>query len=191
MAVSSEQRALYINRLARCAQGGNQVAFGQLARQLAPLLGFEAQRIDVPGAEREDVVQEALLALHLAVLRYDGERPFAPLASTVVRRQLATMLRTSLRGKHRPLNDLRLEQTNEDGVELGAVIADRRPSPFEQVQQREQLRQITTAIQRLSELERRALAGRIDGRRYVELGSAKTVDNALQRARRRLHKACA
>jgi RNA polymerase sigma factor (sigma-70 family) len=189
--VTARERELYVNRLASCARAGDEVAFAELARALAPMLYSEVGRIDVPGADRDDVGQEALLALYAAVLRYDGERAFGPLATTVVRRALVSMLRAALRGKHRPINDLRLEQRTEEGIELAELIADRGPGPFERVHEREQLRQITAAIGSLSALERRALAGTLEGRPYHDIGPAKAVDNALQRARKRLRKACA
>jgi|1185.fasta_scaffold88575_2 RNA polymerase sporulation-specific sigma factor len=190
MPVTEEQRALYIDRLAVCARD-NDVAFAELARELEPMLRREARRITVPGAERDDVAQEALIALYVAVLAYDGERTFRPLATTVVRRRLASMLKTALRGKHRALNDLRLEQPVEQGEQLGDLLADRGPGPPELLDQRELLRRITLAARNLTPLERHALGGTLDGRAYRELGPQKTIDNALQRAQRRLREACA
>jgi RNA polymerase sporulation-specific sigma factor len=183
-------RELHLDRLARRAQDGDEAAFAELARSLTPLLRSEAQRIYVPGADRDDVAQEALVALHRAVLAYDGRRRFSALAITVIRRRLVSMLKAALRAKHQPLDDLRLEQTDEHGHQLGQWIADRAPGPFEQLQQREQLRQVAAAAGRLSELERRVLAGSLDGRSYAQLGPTKRVDNALQRARRHLREAC-
>ena len=107
MPVTTEQQTLYINRLAECARNGNELAFAQLARALGPLIGYESQRISVPGAERDDILQEALLALHAAVMSYDGEHPFTAFARFVIRRQLATMLKTALRRKHQPLSTSR------------------------------------------------------------------------------------
>jgi RNA polymerase sporulation-specific sigma factor len=193
MPVSAEQQTLYVNRLAECARNGNELAFAQLARALGPLIGYEAQRIYVPGAEHEDVRQEALLALHAAVLSYDGERPFVAFARFVIRRQLATMLKTALRRKHQPLSmSRRLEQPGRDGVALGEVVADRSLGPHERAELREELGQLTAAASRLSEFERHALGGFLSGIPYTQLGDdVKSVDNAIQRARRRLRRACA
>jgi RNA polymerase sporulation-specific sigma factor len=80
MAVSSEQCELFVNRLVECARNGNEVAFAELARTYRRLIGHEAQRIYLPGADREDVLQEALLALHAAVMSYDGEHSFTVFA---------------------------------------------------------------------------------------------------------------
>src|SRR4051812_25673043 len=103
MPVSPQQRELFVTRLVACARDGNDIAFAQLARALGPLIGHEAQRIYVPGAEHEDVLQEALLALHAAVMSYDGEHPFTTFARFVIRRRLATMLKAALCRKHQPL----------------------------------------------------------------------------------------
>jgi RNA polymerase sporulation-specific sigma factor len=193
MSVSPEQRELYINRLVECARNGNEVAFAQLARALGPLIGHEAQRIYVPGAEREDVLQEALLALHAAVMSYDGEHPFPAFARFVIRRQLATMLRAALRRKHQPLSaSRRFEQPGRNGVALGDAIADRTLSPHERAELREELQRLTAAASRLSGFERYALGGFLSGIPYTQLGDdVKSIDNAMQRARRRLRKACA
>jgi RNA polymerase sporulation-specific sigma factor len=190
MPVLDEQWHLYVDRLARCARH-NDVAFAALARALGSMLRREARRITVPGADRDDVAQEALLALYLAVLAYDGERAFAPLAVTVVRRRLAAILKAGLAGKHRALNDLRLEQTDAHGAPLADTLPDRRLGPFERAEQRERLGRITAAARCLTPLERHALAGLLAGASYEQLGPPKTIDNALQRARRRLREACA
>lgn len=193
MPVSYEQRDLFVNRLAECARGGNEIAFAQLARTLGPLIEHEARRIYVPGADRDDVVQEALLALHAAVMTYDGEHPFTAFARLVIRRQLVSMLKTALRRKHEPLSTgARFEQSKtEGGPRLGDVIADRAPGPYERAVPREQLERVTAAAGRLTELERRAIGGLLSGIPYDQLGSKKSIDNAVQPARKQLPKACA
>ena len=72
------------------------------------------------------------------------------------------------------------------------MVADRSLGPHERVELREELQQLTAAASRLSELERHALGGFLSGIPYTQLGDeVKSVDNAIQRARRRLRRACA
>jgi RNA polymerase sporulation-specific sigma factor len=196
MAVTAEQRHLYVDRLARLAHAGNELAFDQLARTLAGFVTGEARRVYVPGADHDDVRQEALLALYEAVRAWDSQRqPFVPFARFVIRRQLATMIKTALRRKQQPLNTaLRFEALVADGgheLTLGDITPSLEPSPHERLVQREQLQRLTAAASRLSELERHALGGRLSGVPYVALGEQKTIDNAIQRARRRLREVAA
>jgi RNA polymerase sporulation-specific sigma factor len=195
MSVSAEQRERFVDRLAECAQGGNEVAFEGLARLLAPVIRQEARRFyHVPGADRDDVLQEALLALYLAVRAWDPQQPFEPFARLVMRRRLGSVLKMALAGKHRLLAGPRLEQpVRVAGVEapLGEVIPSREAGPHERLEQREQLQRLAAAARRLTELERRAVGGTISGVPYAQLGNPKSIDNALQRARRRLREACA
>ena len=194
MAISREQRYLYVDRLARLAHAGNELAFDQLARTLAGFVTREARRVYVRGAECDDVRQEALLALYEAVRAWDPQRqPFVPFARFVIRRRLATMIKSALRRKHQPLNTaLRWEQLVADGDDeftLGDAAWSRDLGPHERLEQREELRRLTAAASRLTELERHALGGRLSGIPYDALGEHKTIDNAIQRARRRLREA--
>jgi hypothetical protein len=102
------------------------------------------------------------------------------------------VLKAAQRRKHEPLSaGARFEEpTTRDGRSLGDVVADRAPGPYERAVQREQLALITAAAGRLTELERRAIGGVLSDTAYTELGPKKTIDNAVQRARRRLREAC-
>jgi RNA polymerase sporulation-specific sigma factor len=196
MAVTAEQRYLDVDRLARLAHAGNELAFDQLARTLAGFVTREARRVYVRGTDRDDVRQEALLALYAAVRAWDPQQqPFVPFARFVIRRQLATMIKTALRRKQQPLNTaLRFEALVADGgyeLTLGDITPSLEPGPHERLEQREKLQRLTAAASRLSDLERHALGGRLSGVPYDALGRHKAIDNAIQRARRRLCEAAA
>jgi RNA polymerase sporulation-specific sigma factor len=195
MPVSAELRERLVDRLAECARGGNGVAFEELVRTLGPVIGHEVRRVYyLPGADRDDVLQEALLGLYLALRAWDPQQRFEPFARLVMRRRLGSVLKMALAGKHRLLAGPRLEEpVRVAGVEapLGEVIPSREAGPHEQLEQREHLQQLAAAASRLTELERRAIGRTISGVPYDELGHPKSIDNALQRARRRLREACA
>src|SRR5262245_56716415 len=128
-----------------------------------------AHQYFIPGADRDDVQQEALIGLWEAARLWDKERgaSFATFASLVIHRRLHTCLKAANRRKHRFLTDasrdLDLGTVEEPGGQLALILE---------------------ALPSLSELERQSLADSLNG---VPIRS-KRYDNALQRARRKLRK---
>ena len=96
--------------------------------------------------------------------------------------------------KHFPLNDgVSLEQLSEDpGVQLSAIPEISRRSPEELVLERESKEELYAAFSKcLSRFELKVLDLYLDGLSYREIAdilgkSAKSVDNAVQRIRRKL-----
>jgi RNA polymerase sporulation-specific sigma factor len=145
----------------------------------------------LPGYERQDVVQEAEIALWVACRQFDGSGEFRGFAAMVIRRRLNTCVKMANRKKHEPLNLSARVTIEEDGDVTH--IADQLPclhQVSDRVEDREQLRAVLRAIDRdLSEFERHCVVGLACGLEYVELGEFKSVDNALQRARAKLRAA--
>jgi len=141
-----------------------------------------------PGADRDDVEQEALIGLWKAVRDFNGEGDFKAFAGMCIRRQLVTGLKTALRGKHesltRSLRDVVLE---EESVVLVENLPDLRADTVEILEHREELAELLRIVaEELSPFERRALIGRATGLTYKQIGEKKSVDNALVRARGKL-----
>ena len=119
----------------------------------------------IPGMERQDVEQEALVALWEACRRWDPERgKFPPFAKAVIRNTLIDLLRrTSCRPVEVPLEvDVRVEP------ETG------------------QLRMVLEALDTLSQRERQAVADHLNGQPSK---LSKAHDSALDRARLKLRAA--
>lgn len=69
----------------RAAQAGDEEAYRALLEELLPLVRRQVRsRISAP-ADAEDVVQNALIAIHRGRHTYRSERPFGPWMRTVVR----------------------------------------------------------------------------------------------------------
>lgn len=155
-----------------------------------------ARGISWPGATLDDVRQEALLGVLAAVRTYrpDGGMSLKNLIALAVRRQLWTAIKTARRGKHGPLNDSLRVVVDDDGdlVSVLESIADRNSDMHNELIARLELRDLfQKRIPKLSDLEQRALVGFAGGLTYAELGAitgtcAKSIDNALQRARTKL-----
>ena len=131
--------------------------------------------------------------------RSDRESSFRNFAELCITRQIITAVKTATRNKHTPLNQYVSfsatpagaggdgEPTLEDVIP-GSTVHD----PVNQVISSEELHSLVGCLSTaLSELESRVLALYLDGRPYEEVATrlgcdAKTVDNALQRVKRKV-----
>src|SRR5204863_4461901 len=128
----------------------------------------------------------------------DRESSFRNFAELCITRQIITAVKTATRNKHTPLNQYvsfsatpAAAQDGEptlDEVIPGSPIHD----PVNQVISSEELRSLVTCLtSALSSLESRVLALYLDGYSYEVIGErlgcdTKTVDNALQRVKRKV-----
>ncbi len=146
-----------------------------------PLARAIASDFYLPGSERQDVEQEALIGLWEAARTHDDAlSPFKVWASIVIRRRLTSCLRAATRHKQ-----LSLTQSVRDyDTPYLHQVSDR-------VDDREQLRAVLHAIDNdLTEFQRHCVIGVATGLSYPEIdGNIKRVDNALMRARAKLREA--
>lgn len=146
-----------------------------------------------PGADRDDVKQEALIALWVASRDWspDGGLNFRNFAALVIREQLKDCLKAAKRLKHGPLNNSIRLLRDEDGILDQAV--DQLPHLHQVVdvaEDRARLAAVLHAIDNdLTDLERRAIVGIAAGYSYAELGDPKRMDNLAYKARRKLRAA--
>ena len=141
----------------------------------------------LPGADRDDVRQEALIGLHDASLAYDESTgiPFHRFAKFVIRRRLAGKLRNATTPKAHAFNNSWRESRDDFGelVEAVSLLPDPHGDASDHVERRERLRAIIDCVQNgLTPLERLAITRRANGENI----SDKTFDNALHRARKKL-----
>jgi RNA polymerase sporulation-specific sigma factor len=180
-------------------QRNDDATFATLVDEHRAMARAIAARYYAPGLDRGDLEQEALIGLQKAARDYDGSlgSSFKAFASLCIERHVMTAVKTATRQKHEPLNHgARLEQPlseDADAGTLGDVVADTSArEPAEILITKEELEHLSDIVQeRLTELERRCLMMVADGIRYKQIASTlgeteKSVDNALQRARRKL-----
>lgn len=171
----------------------------QAVREWAPYARRVAREFFLPGADHDDVEQEALIGL------LDGLRDYRPelgrlqtFLHTCIRRQLITALKTARRLKHSPLTDSTRDvlTTDDDGqralLPIVDTLEDPRADPVDILIGRDELAEFMARMETLSPLERRAVIGLANGLTYAEIDGGpagvkpKWVDNALTRARRKL-----
>jgi RNA polymerase sigma-H factor len=178
------------------ARGGDHLAGQMLVRRHGDLAGFHASNYFAPGLEKDDLKQEGLLGLAKAIRDYRSDRQssFRNFASTCVERQVITAVKAATRKKHKALNTATSLDAplGEDGSTLSELLSDDYlPSVAASVQSNEDGRKLGRALMLLTPLERHSIIGVANGWPYEEIArnlhtSAKAVDNAVQRARRKL-----
>jgi RNA polymerase sporulation-specific sigma factor len=173
-------------------RAGDRSALDRLVRDFDFIGGVEIGRLYAPGLDRDDLLQEARMAIVSAADSYDGSSPFRTFAWMVVRRRLWTTIKTATRMKHAPLNGFApLDDLDEDGkvMHVNAISA---LDPPRVADGREEIRRLRRGFRILTDLERGAILGvKINGDSYDETAARlgthpKAIDNALGRARRKL-----
>lgn len=100
----------------RAARGGNTGAYEALlediGRTLRVLVGRKLSRLGMGTDQTEDIVQEALLGLHMMRDRWDDSRPFLPWLHAIVRYKIGDAVRKRSReARHRC--DLTLDELSD------------------------------------------------------------------------------
>ncbi len=130
---AAQDRAQALDELMRSVQAGIPRAYATLVRQITPLLRQVARNRGVPPADLDDVVQEALLALHRCRENYDPARPFLPWVVGIAQHCARDRWRRSMREDRRLLAVRALHQAwgpasetggGPDGVLSGGLLAD-------------------------------------------------------------------
>ncbi|PTX15577.1 RNA polymerase, sigma 30 subunit, SigH [Halanaerobium congolense] len=151
------------------------------------------------GADREDIVQEGMIGLYKAVRDYKIERlaSFRAFAELCITRQIITAIKAATRQKHQPLNtyislNKPIYDEESDRTLLDILKGGKLSNPEALFISNETYDLIESEISSmLSDLEFDVLQEYLDGKSYQKIAEAlnkhvKSVDNALQRVKRKL-----
>jgi RNA polymerase sporulation-specific sigma factor len=183
------------------AKSGDPTAYARLLGRYRGFVRLKASSYFLAGGDSEDLIQEGLIGLYKAIrdFRSDRESSFRNFAELCITRQIITAVKTATRNKHSPLNHYVSfsapagtgaddESPTLDELLPGSPVND----PATRVVSSEELRSLVGCLSTsLSQLESSVLALYLDGRSYEEIGErlgcdTKTVDNALQRVKRKV-----
>lgn len=153
------------------------------------------------GADREDIIQEGMIGLYKAIRDYDKDKltSFKAFAELCITRQIITAIKTATRQKHIPLNSYvslnkPIYDEESDRTLLDVLSGVKITDPEELIISREELNNIESKIgEILSDLEWEVLMAYLEGKSYQEIGEelnrdVKSIDNALQRVKRKLER---
>ena len=200
-ASSNSQLQVEDGFLIALAKQGNADAYHRLVRRYYGFVRLKASSYFLAGGDAEDLIQEGLVGLYKAIrdFRTDRESSFRNFAELCITRQIITAVKTATRNKHVPLNQyVSFSSTPAgDAGDSDSTLDEMLPGPsvhdpIHQVISSEELRALVACLSTaLSELESRVLALYLDGHSYEEVGrrlgcDCKTVDNALQRVKRKV-----
>ena len=183
------------------ASKGDKIALEYIIKKYKNFVKAKAKSYFLIGADKEDIIQEGMIGLYKAIRDFDGNKTnsFKCFADICITRQIITAIKTATRQKHIPLNsyvsfnkpiyDEESERTLLDIIAT-SIVSD----PEELIISKEELKHIESKINELlSELEQEVLELYLNGKSYQYIADrlqrdVKSIDNALQRVKRKLEK---
>ena len=183
------------------AQSGDRVALEYLLSKYKNFVRSKARSYFLIGADHEDIVQEGMIGLFKSIRDYQLERlsSFRAFAELCITRQIITAIKTATRQKHLPLNSYvslnkPIYDEESDRTLMDVIVEGHAQNPEELIIGREDILSIRDQMGTvLSSLEQDVLSAYLDGKSYQEIADklgrhVKSIDNALQRVKRKLEK---
>ena len=183
------------------AKKGNSRAQEYLISKYENFVKAKAKSYFLIGADKEDIYQEGMIGLYKAIRDFKADKltSFKAFAELCVTRQIITAIKTATRQKHIPLNtyislNKPIYEEESDRTLIDVISELKITDPEELLIGKEQIKHIEGEMAKvLSDLEMEVLQSYLDGKSYQEIAcdldrQAKSIDNALQRVKRKLEK---
>lgn len=183
------------------AKNGNTRAQEYMISKYENFVKAKAKSYFLIGADREDIYQEGMIGLYKAIRDFKADKltSFKAFAELCVTRQIITAIKTATRQKHIPLNtyvslNKPIYEEESERTLLDVLSGIKISDPEELLINKEHMDNIEAAIAKvLSDLELEVLMSYLDGKSYQEIACdldrhSKSIDNALQRVKRKLEK---
>lgn len=183
------------------AKGGNHRAQEYLISKYQNFVKTKSKSYFLIGADKEDIYQEGMIGLYKSIRDFNPEKltSFKAFAELCITRQIITAIKTATRQKHIPLNtyvslNKPIYETESDRTLIDVISEFKISNPEDLIIGKEDIKSIEDAMEKvLSDLEKEVLQSYLDGKSYQEIASdldrqAKSIDNALQRVKRKLEK---
>ncbi len=181
--------------LCTAARAGDSHAMEQLMHQYARLVKACTRPYFLNGADGEDLTQEGMIALWLAVQSFNASMhvPFEAYARLCINRKIYSAVRAASAKKHQPLNNsISIEKPLFDNnASSRPQVAEPTSDPeILVIGMEEQQERVQALLGVLSTFEAKVLNLFLDGLSYEEMAKIlekplKSVDNAIQRIRRK------
>lgn len=198
---TQQQNSQKDERLVQEAQNGNPIAEAELLDKYKPFVKAKSRAYFLIGADSEDIIQEGMIGLYKAIRDYDKQKnaSFRSFAELCINRQMITAIKAATRQKHQPLNTYislnkpvfegESEETYLDLLQEGALL---NPEAL-LIGQENKMFLENQMVKTLSKFESHVLTLYLQGRSYFEIAhmlqkSEKSIDNALQRVKKKLEK---
>jgi RNA polymerase sporulation-specific sigma factor len=188
-------------QVVRLAQQADGTALEYLLNKYKNFVRSKARSYFLIGADHEDIVQEGMIGLYKAIRDFREEKltSFRAFAELCITRQIITAIKTATRQKHIPLNSYvslnkPIYDEESDRTLLDVITEGWAANPEEVLISREDVSVIEGRIGKmLSGLEKQVLLRYLEGKSYQEISAemhrhVKSIDNALQRVKRKLQR---
>ncbi|MGV8145243.1 MAG: RNA polymerase sporulation sigma factor SigH [Alkaliphilus sp.] len=183
------------------AKNGDTAALNLLINKYKNFVRAKARSYFLIGADKEDIIQEGMIGLYKAIRDYRADKlaSFRAFAELCITRQIITAIKTATRQKHIPLNSYvslnkPIYDEESDRTLLDVISGQKVTDPEELIICREELGYMETKMgEVLSDFEWKVLMLYLQGRSYQEMSAnldrhVKSIDNALQRVKRKLER---
>jgi RNA polymerase sporulation-specific sigma factor len=187
--------------IALLASDGQENATDYLLSKYRSVVLAKARKYFLIGADKEDIIQEGMIGLFKAVRDYktENETSFSTFANLCITRQILTAVKSATRKKHIPLNtyislDKTINDEENETTLIETLIDEFEQSPEDIVINKEifsKTEKIIFSI--LSKFETQVLMKYLEGKSYSDIAvilnkSEKSIDNALQRIKKKIEK---
>ena len=197
-----ELKTISDEKLLRQIQSGNDDAMECLLERYRDMVRKEARSFFLAGGDEEDLIQEGMIGLFKAVTSYQEEKntSFSTFAYLCVQRQIYTTITAFNRKKHIPLNTaislfeqkIPIFADNIKDKSLDEILETPEETPEEMMLRKEELNDYYKMLdQNLSKFEKQVMYHYLNGETYTTIAkklgkSDKSIDNAIQRIRRKI-----
>lgn len=190
-----KKKVIIINLILK-AQSGDECAFEELLNRYQNLIKSKTYQYFLPDGDKEDVYQVACIGFHSAVMSYSPKhgRSFESFASFVINRKLKTAIKISRAYKCEILNQAySLHQEYLEGLMFLDMIPDSSyQSQIETIENPFILDEYLNTLP-LTNYEKTILKLFLSNLTYRQIADSmkcdtKSIDNAMQRVRRKLAK---
>jgi len=187
-------------RLLKLSGSGDIAATEFLLARYKNTVRSKARMYFLVGADHDDIVQEGMIGLFKAIRDFDSSKQasFKSFAELCVRRQIITAIKAATRKKHIPLNSyisLSKPLFDDENGDFADFLSELEATgPEDMFIWKENAADIVKKIEEtLSKLEKEVLNMYLDGKSYQEIAKLmnrppKSIDNALQRIKKKLEK---
>lgn len=170
-----------------------------LITKFQPIVRMKARTYFIIGGDREDIIQEGMIGLYKAIRDFRPDRlsSFKVFAELCITRQIITAIKTATRQKHIPLNtsislDKPMYDEDQERTLLDIISGSTLDDPEDLIIHKENFLFMEEEMNKvLSGLEKEVLTLYLEGQSYREISEVlnrqvKSIDNALQRIKRKL-----
>ena len=170
-----------------------------LITKFQPVVRMKARTYFIIGGDREDIIQEGMIGLYKAIRDFRPDRlsSFKVFAELCITRQIITAIKTATRQKHIPLNtsislDKPMYDEDQERTLLDIISGSTLDDPEDLIIHKENFLFMEEEMNKvLSGLEKEVLTLYLEGQSYREISKVlnrqvKSIDNALQRIKRKL-----